>query len=62
MRPQTDSNYGNIFSVWDRLFGTFNYTPVEQIKYGLDVLDGSKDESLGFQLGVPFDKKIKTDY
>ena len=38
MRPQTDSNYGNIFSVWDRLFGTYNDTPVEQIQYGLDVL------------------------
>ena len=21
--PYTDSNYGNIFSIWDRLFGTF---------------------------------------
>ena len=62
MRPQTDSNYGNIFSVWDRLFGTYNDTPVEQIQYGLDVLDNSKDESLGFQLRIPFNKKIKTDY
>ncbi|MEN9686270.1 MAG: Alkylglycerol monooxygenase [Bacteroidota bacterium] len=62
MRPQTDSNYGNIFSVWDRLFGTFNDTPVETIVFGLDVLDGSKDEKLNFQLGVPFNKEIKTDY
>ncbi|GAC1441920.1 MAG: hypothetical protein NVSMB63_09820 [Sediminibacterium sp.] len=61
-RPQTNSNYGNIFSVWDRLFGTFNHTPVEQLKYGLDVLDDNKDEHLGFQLGIPFNKKIKTDY
>ena len=21
--PYTDSNYGNIFSIWDRLFGTY---------------------------------------
>lgn len=62
MRPQTDSNYGNIFSVWDRLFGTFNYTPVENIIYGLDVLDNSKDESLPFQLKIPFDGSVKTDY
>jgi sterol desaturase/sphingolipid hydroxylase (fatty acid hydroxylase superfamily) len=61
MRPQTDTNYGNIFSVWDRLFGTFNYTPAEQLRYGLDVLDDVKDEKLGYQLGVPFNKKIKTD-
>ncbi len=62
MRPQTDSNYGNIFSVWDRLFGTFNYTPIDQIKYGLDVLDGSKDEDLRMQLNIPFDARVKTDY
>jgi sterol desaturase/sphingolipid hydroxylase (fatty acid hydroxylase superfamily) len=62
LRPQTDSNYGNIFSVWDRLFGTFNDTAVENIVYGLDVLDGAKDEKLDFQLGVPFNKDIKTDY
>ncbi len=61
-KPQTDSNYGNIFSVWDRFFGTFNYTPVEKLRYGLDVLDDSKDERLGFQLGIPFNQKIKTDY
>jgi sterol desaturase/sphingolipid hydroxylase (fatty acid hydroxylase superfamily) len=62
VRPQTDSNYGNIFSIWDRIFGTYNYTPIDQIKYGLDVLDGSKDEKLGFQLNIPFDGKVKTDY
>ena len=62
MRPQTDSNYGNIFSVWDRLFGTYNDTPVEKLRYGLDVLDGTKDENLGAQLATPFDPSIKTDY
>lgn len=62
VRPQTDSNYGNIFSVWDRLFGTFNYTPVEQLRYGLDVLDDSTDENLAYQLKMPFDSKVKTDY
>ena len=60
--PYTDSNYGNIFSVWDRLFGTFNHTPVEQLRYGLDVLDDTTDEKLAYQLGVPFNKNIKTDY
>lgn len=62
MRPQTDTNYGNIFSVWDRLFGTYNETPMAELKYGLDVLDNSKDENLGFQLTIPFNKNIKTDY
>ncbi|WP_202628784.1 sterol desaturase family protein [Sediminibacterium soli] len=62
MRPQTDSNYGNIFSVWDHVFGTFNATPVDGLRYGLDVLDDTTDEKLGYQLQLPFDKKIKTDY
>mgnify|MGYP003841723137 CR=1 FL=1 len=62
MRPQTDSNYGNIFSIWDRLFGTFDATPMENLRYGLDVLDDSTDQSLAYQLKVPFDKSVKTDY
>ena len=61
-RPQTDSNYGNIFSFWDRLLGTYNDTPMDQIVYGLDVLDNTKDESFAYQLKAPFDKKIKSDY
>ena len=61
-RPQTDSNYGNIFSFWDRLFGTYNFTPMSEITYGLDVLDNSKDQSLAYQLKAPFDKSIKADY
>jgi sterol desaturase/sphingolipid hydroxylase (fatty acid hydroxylase superfamily) len=62
VRPQTDSNYGNIFSIWDRLFGTFDATPMENLRYGLDVLDDSTDQSLAYQLKVPFDKSVKTDY
>jgi sterol desaturase/sphingolipid hydroxylase (fatty acid hydroxylase superfamily) len=61
-QPQTDSNYGNIFSIWDRLFGTFNYTPIEQVRYGIDVLDDSTDENLLYQLKIPFDTSIKTQY
>ncbi|MFM7357473.1 MAG: sterol desaturase family protein [Sediminibacterium sp.] len=60
-RPETDTNYGNIFSVWDRLFGTYYYTPVDQLKYGLDVLDDATDENMAFQLGIPFNKNIQTD-
>ncbi len=61
-RPQTDSNYSNIFSFWDRLFGTYNDTPIHEIVFGLDVLDNSKDESLSYQIKLPFDKTIKSDY
>ena len=61
-RPQTDSNYGNIFSFWDRLLGTYNFTPMSEITYGLDVMDNSKDKSIAYQLKAPFDKSIKSDY
>jgi len=61
-RPYTDTNYANIFSLWDRLLCTFAYTDPKQLKYGLDVLDDKTDESLGYQLKLPFNKNIKTDY
>ncbi|MFD2552465.1 sterol desaturase family protein [Bizionia sediminis] len=35
--PYTDSNYGNIFSIWDRIFGTYKELDREQIIYGVDV-------------------------
>lgn len=62
IRPQTDTNYGNIFSFWDRLFGTYHETPAAQLQYGLDVLQHRNDESLQQQLLLPFDKSVKTDY
>lgn len=61
-RPWTDTNFGNIFSFWDRIFGTMAYDDPKKIKYGLDVLDGNMDENIGYQLQIPLDKRIKTDY
>lgn len=61
-RPLTDRNYSNIFSVWDRLFGTFVYVDPKLLHYGLDVLDASTDERVGYQFKIPFDNTIKTDY
>jgi sterol desaturase/sphingolipid hydroxylase (fatty acid hydroxylase superfamily) len=61
-RPWTDSNFGNMFSIWDRLFGTFVYDDPKKIRYGLDVLDDNTDENIGFQFKIPFNKSIKTDY
>ena len=61
-RPWTDTNFGNIFSIWDRIFGTFVYDDPKKIVYGLDVLDGKLDEDVLYQFKVPFDTTIKTDY
>lgn len=52
--PWTDSNYGGILSVWDRLFGTFTYEDVGSVRYGINVLDDSTSENLLYQLRVPF--------
>ena len=61
-RPWTDSNFGNIFSFWDRIFGTFVYNDTTNIKYGLDVLPDNTSSSLLYQLKIPFNNNIKTDY
>ena len=61
-RPWTDTNFGNIFSIWDRIFGTFVYDDPLKIKYGVDVTDETKDENIQYQLGLPLNKSIKTDY
>jgi len=60
-RPETDSNYGNIFSFWDRLFGTYIYTENSKLHYGLDVLENRKVSNFKDQLELPFDNTIKTD-
>ena len=58
--PYTDSNYGNIFSVWDRLFGTFMYMDREKLVYGVDVFpDEQKNSHIGELLKQPFQKYEK---
>lgn len=58
--PWTDSNYGNMFSIWDRLFGTFVYDNLNDIRYGLDISDATNDESIMVQLGIPFNKSVSS--
>jgi sterol desaturase/sphingolipid hydroxylase (fatty acid hydroxylase superfamily) len=62
MRPETDTNFGNIFPFWDKLFHTYSTTPVENLHYGLDVLENRNDEDIKDLLKIPFDNSIKTDY
>ena len=61
-RPWTDTNFGNIFSIWDRAFGTLVYGDPKEIKYGLDILEDSTDEDIMYQFKIPFDNTIQTDY
>jgi sterol desaturase/sphingolipid hydroxylase (fatty acid hydroxylase superfamily) len=52
--PFTDSNYGNIFSFWDRLFGTLKSLENNKLEYGLDTDLKEKELQLGYQLIRPF--------
>ncbi len=58
-RPWTDMNFANSFSIWDRVFGTLVYDDTKKIRYGIDTLDDSLDENVGFQLKVPFDLSVQ---
>ncbi len=54
-QPYTDSNYGNIFSIWDRVFGTYMDLERSQIKYGIDTyMDPIENEHIGPLLKIPF--------
>lgn len=56
--PFTDTNYGNIFSIWDRIFGTFATLDPNQIVYGIDTFqDISEHNSLKFLFKMPFVKQ-----
>lgn len=58
--PYTDSNYGNIFSIWDRLLGTYMYLDREKIVYGVDTFPDEKiNSNLWELLKQPFQKYRK---
>lgn len=52
----TDSNYGDIFSLWDRLFGTFQKVDSQNIHYGLKEYSDKKTQSFWNMITNPFRK------
>lgn len=53
--PYTDTNYGNIFSIWDRLFGTYAHLEQEDIVFGIDTHQKEEEHArLGSLLKIPF--------
>lgn len=53
--PYTDSNYGNIFSVWDRIFGTFKTLDNDKIVFGIDThMETPEQSDIGTLLKIPF--------
>lgn len=59
----TDSNYADIFIIWDRFFGTFKMMPKEKMKYGLIEFDTEKKQKFLYLIKSPFIKikRIKNE-
>lgn len=54
-QPLTDTNYGNIFSIWDRLFKTFAKSDVSKLQYGIDTHPNKEEhDTMGKLLVIPF--------
>lgn len=55
--PYTDSNYGNIFSIWDRIFGTFMTLDREKLVYGVDThMKPEENSKMSRLLSIPFEE------
>ena len=55
--PYSDSNYGNIFSFWDRIFGTFVVAENEKLTYGVDThMEPEAAEDIWSMLKIPFQR------
>lgn len=50
----TDSNFSDIFILWDRIFGTFKYKPAEQINFGLKEFEDDKKQTFWYLIKSPF--------
>lgn len=55
-QPHTDSNYGNIFSVWDHLFKTVStFEKMDNLVYGIDThMKFEENSNIRNLLAIPF--------
>ena len=61
--PYTDTNFGNIFSFWDRVFGTYSEVDNSKLIYGVDThMDAADHSSIGQMLKIPFVKRETLTY
>ena len=56
VQPLTDTNYGNIFSIWDRMFRTFAEVPdASTLTFGIDThMDPNETDRAGNLMAIPF--------
>lgn len=53
-QQRTDSNYGTIFSVWDRCFGSFTAPATDDLQFGLNALGAPRWHSAWGMLLTPW--------
>jgi sterol desaturase/sphingolipid hydroxylase (fatty acid hydroxylase superfamily) len=54
-QPETDMNYSNLLSLWDRLGRTYSRGPqFDELRYGLDSFDHDEMQSVRGMLRMPF--------
>mgnify|MGYP001404402581 CR=1 FL=1 len=55
-QPLTDTNYGNIFAIWDRLFRTFaEVKNPRELVYGIDThMAAEENDQVGNLMKIPF--------
>lgn len=61
--PYTDKNYGDVLSIWDRLFGTFGNLERESTVFGIDThMDENQNAKFLNILKIPFVKFERPKY
>jgi sterol desaturase/sphingolipid hydroxylase (fatty acid hydroxylase superfamily) len=61
VQRETDSNYGNLFAIHDRVLGTFVPTGrAASVRYGLDDVDPADVESFAALLALPWRRSAAT--
>jgi sterol desaturase/sphingolipid hydroxylase (fatty acid hydroxylase superfamily) len=53
--PYTNCNYGDIFNIWDRLFGTFRKLSADKVIFGVDTcMDERENANIKNLILLPF--------
>ena len=61
--PYTDCNYGDVLSIWDRLFGTFEELDREDTHFGIDThMDEDVNGNFLNVVKIPFQKLERKNY
>jgi sterol desaturase/sphingolipid hydroxylase (fatty acid hydroxylase superfamily) len=55
-QKETDSHYGDVFTFWDRIFGTWGKKQPHEIEYGLAEFNEDKHHRVGHLFASPFKK------